>query len=139
MLAPVDIMPTLLQMAGVDVPDCVEGMSMVGQAQRSHLYGEIGEGASATRMMHDGQHKLIYYPAGNVSQLFDLQEDPQELADVAGDPAYATVLGQLQDRLIQELYGSDLPWISEGRLVGSENPAWHPGPNRGLSGQRGLH
>ena len=134
-----DIMPTLLQMASVDVPDCVEGMSMVGQAQRSHLYGEIGEGASATRMMHDGQHKLIYYPAGNVSQLFDLQEDPQELADVAGDPAYATVLGQLQDRLIQELYGSDLPWISEGRLVGSENPAWHPGPNRGLSGQRGLH
>ena len=33
----------------------------------------FNEGDDAARMVHDGRHKLIYYPAGNCSQLFDLE------------------------------------------------------------------
>ena len=54
-------MPTLLDLAGVEIPDSVEGLSMVGQPRRSALY-ECGEDASASRMLRDERYKLIYYP-----------------------------------------------------------------------------
>ena len=73
-----DVMPTLLDLADIEVPDSVEGLSMVGDARRSALYGECGEDASASRMIRDEHYKLIYYPVGNRTQLFDLQEDPDE-------------------------------------------------------------
>ena len=41
-----DVMPTLLDLAGIDIPDTVEGLSMVGEERRSYLYGECGEGAN---------------------------------------------------------------------------------------------
>jgi arylsulfatase len=74
-----DVMPTLLDLCGIPIPETVEGLSMVGERRREWLYGEIGEDATATRMVHDGRSKLIYYPTGNCRQLFDVQEDPHEL------------------------------------------------------------
>ena len=60
-----DVMPTLLHLAGIDIPDTVEGIPMVGDQKREWLYGEIGVGGSATRMVHEGRFKLIYYATGN--------------------------------------------------------------------------
>jgi arylsulfatase A-like enzyme len=73
-----DIMPTLLDLAGLSIPESVEGISMVSEGPRPYLYGECGNGPAATRMLHDGRHKLIYYPVGNRTQLFDLDDDPKE-------------------------------------------------------------
>jgi choline-sulfatase len=39
--------------------------------------------------------RYITYPA----QLFDRQADPEELRDVAGDPAYAAVLRRMEEAL----------------------------------------
>ena len=86
-----DVMPTLLDLAGIDIPDTVEGLSMVGEERRSSLYGECGEGTNATRMIHAGRHKLIYYPVGNRVQLFDIASDPSELNDLAGSPDHAAI------------------------------------------------
>ena len=132
-------MPTLLDLAGIDVPESVEGMSMFGDAQRDWLYGEIGEDATATRMIVDGQYKLIYYPVGNHRQLFDVVNDPQEMNDLAGHTDYASILGQLTDVLIDQLYGGDEDWIQDGKLVGLENKPFTESPNRSLSSQRGGH
>ena len=60
-----DVMPTLLDICGVPAPDGVEGLSLVGEERRSFLYGELYDDAFATRMAHDGRHKLVYYPTGN--------------------------------------------------------------------------
>lgn len=66
-----DVMPTLLDLAGVPIPETVEGLSMVGERKGDRFYGEIDEGADATvGMIHDGHYKLIYYAAGNHRQLF---------------------------------------------------------------------
>lgn len=133
-----DVMPTLLDLAGIGCPETVEGRSMVGTDQRDMLYGEFGEEELSSRMVHDGRHKLIYYPAGNHRQLFDLETDPNELTDVAGDPTYADPLNALTARLIDELYGSDLEWIADGQLVGLPNRDYRPAPNRGLGLTRGA-
>lgn len=134
-----DVMPTLLELAGVPVPDTVQGLSMTGPRRREQLYGEVGEGREATRMMHDGRHKLIYYPVGHRVHLFDLEEDPGEYADLSASPAHGQVRARLEAALIAELYGTDAEWVRDGVLVGLPDEVVVPRPNRGLSGQRGLH
>lgn len=134
-----DVMPTLLDLAGVDIPDTVEGLSMVGVQQREWLYGEVGEDAHATRMICDGRHKLIYYATGNYRQLFDLESDPRECVDLSPDPRYAETLARLTERLIRELYGGDEAWVEDGQLIGLPDRHYRPGPNRGLTSQRGQH
>lgn len=134
-----DIMPTLLDLAGVDVPDSVVGQSMFSSTQRETLYAECNEGETATRMLHAGRYKLIYYAAGNRSQLFDLENDPQELHDLSEQPEHQATRKELTARLIDELYGSDQAWITDGKLVGLAEPEFTPLDNRGLSIQRGVH
>jgi arylsulfatase len=134
-----DIMPTLLDLAGIAVPETCTGLPMTGARRRDHLYAEALEGAKATRMIVDGPHKLIWYPAGNAIQLFDLARDPRELEDRSSDPAYRAVRERLETLLAAELYGGDEAFLRDGALVGCEAPPVAPGPNRGLSGQRGLH
>ena len=134
-----DVMPTLLDLAGIEIPDTVEGLSMVGDTPRDYLYGECGEDDYATRMMHDGRNKLIYYPVGNHMQLFDLENDPQERVDLSRSSDHARIRERLTQRLIGELYGSDEQWVRDGALVGLPTKQYEPSPNRGLSGQRGTH
>ena len=134
-----DVMPTLLGLAGLPVPDSVVGRSIVTGAERDYLYGECLEDVMATRMIRQGPYKLIYYAAGNHIQLFDVQADPEELEDLSMCPEQAGIREQLTQRLIAELYGSDLEWIRDGVLVGLDHPPHQPQPNRGLSIQRGVH
>ncbi|MEE2658774.1 MAG: sulfatase-like hydrolase/transferase [Candidatus Latescibacterota bacterium] len=138
-----DVMPTLLDLAGVDAPESVEGLSMVGEQKRATLFGEIGDGQNASRMLHDGRYKLIYYSVGNRFQLFDLEDDPEELFDLSASVAHEEHLQRLQQHLKSELYGEDESWVNaSGEFVGLEDiPHAEPaGPyNRGLTGQRGIH
>ena len=132
-----DIMPTLLEMAGIAIPAPVEGISLLSDIRRDHLYGEHFENDRATRMLRDERYKLIYFPVGNRTQLFDLQDDPDEVHDLAGDPAYTHIVEGLRAKMIPHLYGSDLEWVEDGQLIGFPDKTYVPGPNRGLTGQRG--
>ena len=95
-----DVMPTLLSLAGLPVPATVEGLPMTGERRRDILYGECKEDRLATRMAHDGRHKLIWYPAGNVVQLFDLQADPRECRDLSEAAQYALIRQRLEQALV---------------------------------------
>lgn len=134
-----DVMPTLLDICGVPIPETCDGLSVVGDKQRETLYCEALAGAKAMRMIHDGRHKLIWYPAGSIFQLFDLEQDPREMNNVADDPAYKSVVDHLKVRLRNELYGEDLLAVSGQAFKGIPVPPAKVEPNRGLSGQRGLH
>lgn len=134
-----DIMPTLLTLCDIAVPESCDGIPMTGEHQRSTFYGESLEGPLASRMLTDGHFKLLWYPAGNHFQLFDLENDPGEQHDLSRHDALRDVLGQLKQQLLQELYGSDLAWVRDGILTGCESPELIPPVNRGLSGQRGIH
>jgi arylsulfatase len=134
-----DVMPTLLELAGLEVPASVEGVSMIGEVKRKLLYGEFGEVRQATRMIRKGRYKLIYYAAGNVRQLFDLDEDPEECYDLVDLVEHDALLQELTAALVDQLYGSDMEWLQNGVLVGLPSEPFVAGANRGLTGQRGGH
>jgi len=50
-------------------------------------------------MLRDGPYKYMHYVAYR-PQLYDLARDPEELVDVAGDPAYAEVLERCRRRML---------------------------------------
>ncbi len=133
-----DLMPTLLDLAGVPIPAHVNQLSMIGDTRREYLYGEHGEGYAAMRMIRRGKYKLVYAAAGNQTQLFDIEADPRETKDLAGDPAHADELGELLDLLVANSYGNDDEWIKDGQVVGLPHRPIVPGDIRHLQGQRGL-
>jgi arylsulfatase A-like enzyme len=134
-----DVMPTLLDMCGIPVPATCEGRSMVSGKRREILYCESLVGRKATRMVHDGHHKLIWYPAGNLVQIFDVVADPNEQNDLAHDPDSVAIRKRLTAALISELYGEDRQWAIGDTLIGMPDAPDDAPPNRGLSGQRGVH
>lgn len=134
-----DVMPTLLDLAGIPIPPTCTGRSMVGGERRDLLFCEALEGMKATRMVTDGRYKLIWYPCGNHIQLFDLQEDPRECVNIADEPGLANIRRRLEVGLIGHLHGGDEAWIVDGKLAGFPAVDVSPAPNRDFSGQRGLH
>ena len=134
-----DVMPTLLDLCGIECADEMDGLPIFSDQKRDYVFGEIGDDVKATRMIRDEKYKLVYYPAGNVSQLFDMENDRKEEHDLAQDPAYADVLHRLQDLLIGNLHGGDSAWVRNGRLEGYPPAEGKKIPNFGLLNQRGIH
>ena len=102
-----DIYPTLCEIAGLKIPDTVEFKSLkpviadVSARHRDHLYFAF---MSWQRSVRDGKHKLIEYRVNGVShtQLFDLNEDPHEMRNLADDDARRETLAALRALLKQE-------------------------------------
>ena len=100
-----DLGPTILQWAGIDVPEDWEANSLVDAldenadfAGRQYVYCEqVGDavltGCEFMTMVRDKTHKLVHFLDEPDGQLFDLQSDPDELenlwhqADAAADKA----------------------------------------------------
>lgn len=134
-----DIMPTLLNIFDIPVPETVEGVDILS-SEREMLFGEISEGVKATRMATDGRYKLIYYPYGNVKQLFDLENDPEEHHDLGNKAEYKAIQEKLEAYLVAHLHGKeDLSWVKNGKLVGYPEDGRAIPFGYGLSNQRGLH
>lgn len=134
-----DVMPTLLSLCDISKPDSVEGVSVFSSEKRDYLYGEVGELDNATKMIHNGRYKLIYYATGNYLQLFDLHNDPKENRNLAGLSDYSEIINKLVEQLIQNLYGSDEELVIESRLIGREHREFTPKPDHDLYNQRGSH
>jgi len=132
-----DVMPTLLDLCDIEIPETVEGHSLVSDYKRDYLYLELGERTNANRAVRDGDFKLIYYPVGNKLQLFNLKEDPLETNELSSDEKYKGILEHLKGHLVENLYGDDVEWVRNGELTGLLDTAFTQRPNRGLSSQRG--
>ncbi len=111
----VDFAQTLLDYAGLDAPERMQGQSLrpilrgeaTAQWQRSMYYRYFMHVAHHNVYAHYGvrteRHKLIYYyekePAPPEWELFDLERDPRELHNVYHDPQYAGVVAELKAEL----------------------------------------
>jgi len=101
----VDLFPFFLECAGVPAPrDGYHGISPLAlaagaRADRAVLseYHAIGSTGGIT-MLRKGRWKYVHF-ADYRPQLFDLESDPEELADVACDPAHHATLDALRAEL----------------------------------------
>ena len=104
-----DIMPTLLECAGLPVPESVEGRSLLPLARgehsdwREYLHGEHTVMGQSVQWMTDGHEKYVWFSGDGREQLFNLDDDPQELHDLARDPAFAGRVEHWRQLLIAEL------------------------------------
>lgn len=100
-----DLYPTLCELVGLELPRGLEGQSLVPLMQgeqprvRESLFTAY---LHVQRAVRDERWKLIRYPQANVTQLFDLEEDPHELRDLAGDAEHAATLARMFELLQQE-------------------------------------
>jgi choline-sulfatase len=101
----IDVCPTLCELAGVpmdEIAPWTEGRSLVSLAQgaprRAPVAMEYAAEASYAPLvcLREGRWKFTRC-ALDPDQLFDLETDPHELTDLAGDPAHAQTLRQLSD------------------------------------------
>ena len=119
----IDVMPTILELCGVAVPETVQGRSLLGASAREMVFCENimpevitnggtgypwvpGKGIDGIRhpdskMVRTGRWKLNYYP-GNGGELYDLENDPGEWRNL-----YRSEPGR-----VAELKGALLDWLA---------------------------
>jgi choline-sulfatase len=96
----VDVGPTIIEFNGESVSEMtaeklpgINVMSFVENEEPDRAvfseYHAIGS-VSGTFMIRTGKWKYVYY-SGYPSQLFDLEEDPEELLDLGTDPEFETI------------------------------------------------
>ena len=99
----VDIMPTVLEMCGLESPDHVQGASLVpffhsgftGEPRYAYsetFYPRLHYGWSELTSIQDERYKLIMSPE---PELYDLQEDPGESINLV--ESRRAIFGQLRD------------------------------------------
>jgi arylsulfatase A-like enzyme len=111
-----DVAPTILDAAGLAFSRDVHGRSLIplsaGEAtdRREDLMCETyGHGENIVgRIMLTGRFKYVA-TGGQTNELYDLDNDPFELANLVGDPAHAGTLADMRSRLAawQEATGDD--------------------------------
>jgi len=123
-----DIMPTVLDVLGIDATCKTDGISM-----RSFLYGDDSGAREFIHGEHcwcyssiqecqyltDGKTKYIYLPGLDEEQLFDLDNDPGELHNAAVDPAYSDILAKWRKEIVTILDAR-----GEGYTDGKKPVSW---------------
>jgi len=101
-----DIFPTLCGLAGVTVPDTVEGLDLrplLDSADASVRDDLLLAYCDVQRGVRERKWKLIEYCVNGrrTTQLFDVEEDPHELHNRADDPGCAEHLERLRGKLLR--------------------------------------
>jgi len=132
----IDLPPTLLDAAGLPIPESMQGRSIVPLVQRESddwpddLFIQISESqvgrALRTRRWKycvDAPHKDAWRDSGSdryVEQyLYDLDSDPHELCNLVGVESYRSVADDLRERLIARMVaaGEEAPVIEAAEPV----------------------
>lgn len=122
-----DILPTVCDLVEAEAPAGIDGRSFAnvvrgtGTIARSELMLAYRK---TQRAIRDDRWKLIRYPEVDVTQLFDLQSDPDEMTNLADHPEQKERIAKMLARLtdLQRQFGDDLPLT-----VANPKPAkWTP-------------
>ena len=123
-----DIMPTLLDAAGVSIPESVDGRSLLDLARgdaagwREFVMGEHTESYAwdwnyGMQYVTDGREKYVWFHAAGKEHFFDLEADPQECHDLAQDPDAQPRIERWRKRLAEVNEQRGDPRGQDGRLV----------------------
>lgn len=121
----VDVAPTLLEYAGIEIPEDIQGLSLKvvmnnkgdepadwREATYYHYYEYPAEHAVKRHYgVRTKQYKLIhFYHDIDEWELYDLSKDPKEMKNVFDDMAYVSIRATLLEELKkqQKLYGDSI-------------------------------
>lgn len=126
-----DIMPTILDCAGVGIPDTVEGKSLIPFVEgenpewREYIHGECSElNSQGTGMQYltDGKRKYIWLPGAGEEQYFNLEDDPDETNELSQDSSLKDEIQKWRKRLINELKGRPEGFTDGKKLLKLNGP-----------------
>lgn len=122
----IDILPTLCEVAGVDIPSHIEGRSLLPllAGERGEEWRPFVHGEHCARYDHKGVHylsngktKYIWWSGDGREMLFDLRNDPRECHDLAAEPARGQTLAEWRNRLVGVLRDRPERFVQDERLV----------------------
>lgn len=115
-----DIMPTVLELAGCEVPAGLDAVSLipllVGQGARVRedeaVWAEFhGHQAPYTqRMLRTRTTKYVFNPA-DIDELYDLESDPGELHNLVAEPNQTGLLREMRGRMLDRFKKIDDPLL----------------------------
>jgi arylsulfatase A-like enzyme len=122
-----DIFPTVCDLVGAPIPPGLDGRSFadVLRGKTTHARDQLFLAyRDVQRAIRDDRWKLIRYPQVNITQLFDLKNDPDEMHNLAADPKQAGRVEAMMAELRkdQEHYGDHCPLVVEH----PKDPKWTP-------------
>jgi arylsulfatase len=96
----VDLMPTLLSLLGVSIPDQVQGRSLLpviagSERRNGPVYSEF----PTTKMIRTREWKLVHYVGAKYGEMYNLKEDPHELYNRWDDASCLAARSEMQARL----------------------------------------
>lgn len=104
----VDIMPTFLSAAGIEVPVGVQGFDYSAylrgdrSAVRDWSFCDFyGSSKLHQQTLVTGDYKLVLYRHQNWGELYDRKKDPEQLVNLYDKPEYAKIRADLTHRLVQ--------------------------------------
>lgn len=121
-----DVMPTVLDIAGVPAPGGIDGRSvlpLMDQASedwREDVHGEHVHDVFVHQSIHyvtDGHRTFIWYSGLGTEQFFDLDADPTESHNLVDDPDRADEVEGWRQRLFDHLTDPEEGYVVEGQLV----------------------
>ncbi len=134
-----DILPTVLDAAGIECPEAVEGRSVAplletspGEAGwRSYMHGEHAACYSADSGMQyltDGKRKYVWYTQSGREEFFDLEQDRREINELSGDSSRREEIAHWRQRMVKELAARPQDGLSDGKklIPGTNLPAVRP-------------
>ena len=108
MACSIDLLPTLLDLAGHEIPGNMQGKSLrpsniESDSWREFAFSEIGQSSeNCVLTARSKTHKYILFRRGGETvyeQFFDLREDPWEIQNRLSDPAYAEIMDRHKQAL----------------------------------------
>ena len=121
-----DIMPTLLDVAGINIPETVDGKSLLPLLKnskagwRNYIHGEcsgIPTLNSGMQYITNGDVKYIWYPGIEKEQYFDLRNDPCEMNDLSKDIERKNEIEHWRGILINEIKDREEGFVKNGKLA----------------------